>query len=407
MENTKPTSKSYDFTLTINGKDYSNNLTSIRIVSNLQNCWPVFSLQLYVSQSGILLEKLHGQDDIKLKVRLLNYDGDETESITFDLMALQPKTDLKTNNQMIEVGDNQSEYVPLSLMLVPKLVYKSMTKITNGIYSNKKIKDVITDLCNKSEGLKIKFDTNGENTEIIDQICVYPTTLYKSLIQVDNNFGIYSGCPAIYCYYNNELQIINLSDRVKKAANIIIHHLASNKDNSEIIKKCKDGTNFYSYSEIKTDNKTNQEFTKLGSKINYIVKPKDKLFHVINVDLEEICKKFGAISGDDKIFMNQNTERVKYESSECGNGMSETFIQSKIAKQIFGLNSISVSLEKSLIIGKLLQVGSCVKFKTETVEYMDISGQYILQMSDLNWNREGKEWSNTCRLKLVRTNKAK
>jgi len=52
-------------------------------------------------------------------------------------------------------------------------------------------------------------------------------------------------------------------------------------------------------------------------------------------------------------------------------------------------------------------VGSCVKFKTETVEYMDISGQYILQMSDLNWNREGKEWSNTCRLKLVRTNKAK
>ncbi len=123
--------------------------------------------------------------------------------------------------------------------------------------------------------------------------------------------------------------------------------------------------------------------------------------------MKEICKEFGAISGDDKIFMNQNTERVRYESSECGNNMSETFIQSKIAKQIFGLNSISVSLEKSLIIGKLLQVGSCVKFKTETVEYMDISGQYILQMSDLSWTRMGKEWENTCRMKLVRTNKAK
>ncbi len=138
MENTKPTSKSYDFILTINDKDYSSNLDNIRIVSNLQNCWPVFSLQLYVSQSGMLLEKLHGQDDIKLEIKLLNYDGEETESTIFDLMALQPKSDLKTNNQMIEVGDNQSEYVLLSLMLVPKLVYKSMTKVTNGIYSNKK-----------------------------------------------------------------------------------------------------------------------------------------------------------------------------------------------------------------------------------------------------------------------------
>lgn len=404
-ESDKYFSRSYVFILKINGKDYSEELNYVRIVSNLQNCWPVFSLQLFISSSDILLEGLHGQDDIELTLRLSNYDEEITENLVFNLMILQPSSNLSIESQMI--GEKQKDRSKLSLMLVPKLPYKSMTKVTNGVFINKKIKGTISDLVGRSPGLKMKFDSNGENTELIDQICIHPTTLYKSILQVDSNFGIYDGCPAVYCYYDHELQIINLSDRIKKAANIIITHLASGKDNTEIIKKCKDGINFCTYTKIKSETKTNQEFVKLGKNINYIVKPKDKLFHTIKIDLESICKEYGAISGNDKIHVSQTADRTKYESSECGNNMSETFVRSTIAKKVFGLNSITVDLEKSLIIEKLLQVGQAVKFKTETVEYIELSGQYILQMSDLKWDRNGKQWENICKMKLVRTNKLK
>jgi hypothetical protein len=400
-------SRTFNFILKINGKEYSNEVQNIRIVSNLQNCWPVFSINLFIPVSDILLENLHGQDDVELQMRSLAFDGTSLEDINFKLMILvnPSSAELSVEGQMI--GDKQTDRTNLTLILVVKDAYKTMTKMVNGIYSNKKIKEVVTDLVNKAGNTKLVYDSNGENTDPINQVCVYPVTLYKALLYLDKNFGSHNGCPAIYCRYNNELHVINLSDRIKKAAKIIITHLSNSKDNTDDIKKSNDSINFYTYTKIKHENKINQEFSKLGKNITYIVKPSNKLFHAIKINLEDLCKEVGANFGNDKVFMNKSMDRDKYCCEDNGNDTSETFIKSSLAKKIFGLNSISLEMEKIFTIEKFLNVGEVVKFKTSTVEYIDLSGQYILQMSDITWNRNGKEWENTIKLKLVRTNKSK
>ena len=404
-------SRSYSFILKINGKEYSNELNSVRIVSNLASAWPVFSLSLFISPNDILQEGLHGQDDIKLTMRLLHFDSQEMERAEFQLMCIKPDSQLPVASQMI--GDKQPDRTSLTILAVPKDPYKTMTAMVNGVYggmnATKTTKEIAQDLVTKSGGTtKLVYDSNGENKEPITQVCIFPNTLYSSLQYLDKNFGTHDGCPAIFCRYNNELHIMNLSDKIKKASSITITHLSMDKkDTEETIKKASDGTNFYTYTAIQSEHKTNSAFAKMGKKIKHVVKPKDKLFHIIETDLEKICKDYGAISGDDKIHFNNNVERTKYYTGDAGYEYSEVFIRSLFAKQVFGLSSITLNLEKSLIIGKLLNVGECVRFKTDTVEYIDLSGNYILQMSDLKFNRDGKEWQNTAQLRMVRTNKTK
>ena len=406
-------SRTYSFTLKIKGKEYSNELNSVRIVSNLASAWPVFSLDLFILPDDILLESLHGQEDISLICRLLHYDGQEIGKLDFNLMCLKPSSQLPVSKQMMSEGYAQVDRTRLSILAVPKDPYKTLTKMVNGVYgglsSYKSSRQVAQDLVSKaSSTTKLVYDSNGENKEVITQVCIFPNTLYSALQYLDKNFGTHDGCPSIYCRYDNELHIINESDRIKKSPLIIVTHLAiDKKDTEQTIKDASDGVHFYTTTAISVDHKTNSSFAKLGKTIKHVVKPKDKLFHVINTDLEKICKEYGAISGNDKIHMNTGIERDKYYTGDTGYEYSETFIRSMLAKQIFGLSSITLNLEKSLKIENLLKVGECVTFNTDTIEYIDLSGNYILQMSDIKFNRDGKEWRTTVQLKMVRTNKVK
>ena len=51
-----------------------------------------------------------------------------------------------------------------------------------------------------------------------------------------------------------------------------------------------------------------------------------------------------------------------------------------------------------------MNVGEPVKVVTKTLEYVDLSGKYILKSSEINLNR-GKDWQSTARVNLMRTNK--
>ncbi len=404
-------SRTYDFQLTVNGIDYSNELENVRITSTLSSAWPIISLKLFIDPKKILQDNLHGQDDITLKIRLVGYDEHEIEKTIFKLICLKPDSHVSPTIQM----ENESQYnrTPMTLLTVPKDSYHTMTANVNSIFGGldqpMSLKDATqTILTQTGSSAKLVYDSNGENTDKISQVCIYPTTVYNTLLYLDETFGSHSGCPAIYCRYNNELHIINLSDRIKKAPVMVITYMSSDKkENMDIIKKSNDGTYYYSYSPVKSQQKTNTVFAKLGKTIKHVIKPKDKLYDVLQHDVESICKDYGAVSGSSQIFSNNSIDREKYYSDDTGYENSDTFIKSKIAKQVFALSSITLEMEQSLIIKNLLNVGECVKFKTDTVEYMDLSGNYILYFTDIKWNRNGKEWTTICKVKLVRTNKSK
>jgi len=52
-----------------------------------------------------------------------------------------------------------------------------------------------------------------------------------------------------------------------------------------------------------------------------------------------------------------------------------------------------------------MNVGEAVKFVTNTIEYIDISGKYILWSSDLQFVNKTSSWETTARINLCRTNK--
>jgi hypothetical protein len=100
---------------------------------------------------------------------------------------------------------------------------------------------------------------------------------------------------------------------------------------------------------------------------------------------------------------NLDTREV-YNIFHSGNDSSNKFANSIMARQIIDLSTVQIGLEKSLPLINLLKVGEPVKLRCGTLEYIPLSGKYILKSSDINFTRETADWVSSCVVTLCRTN---
>jgi len=314
----------------------------------------------------------------------------------------------------------QKDRVPLEIVTVCRQPYKTMHSFVNKIYTGTTIREIITDLASEI-GADVEYDSDGENTIAIDQICIPPTTFYKIIKEynyendtsydgfLDRHFGLFAGIPAIFCQHDNTVKIKNLTKKMKKAQTFTVYQLAQSGENKDIIEKSTNGEIFYTYDNIDFQYSGNVKFAVIAPKLKHIVTPKDKLFHIVEQDLATICSNYGLIDGDDQMEIDSeilSPTRISYNIQDSGTGSDETQFISRLSGTMADLNALSLNLERNLPILNLMDVGECVKLNTKITEYIDLAGKYILWSSDLNFGRHNVgEFQAVARINLIRTNK--
>ena len=404
-------SRGYDIQLFIKDKDYSSELVKVKIISSLLTAYQTITLDLFIDSNDVILDKLFGKDPIKLRISLLSDVAQGTlEQIDMDLMYLTSTSNFAPKTQMSEGRGAQSERGILSIVTVCRKPYKTMTTMVTGIYFEKKVKDIFQDLVSKNTDAQLIYDDNKANGEQIDQVLIRPMTLYKCIEYLDNTFGLFDGASNLgFCTYDNKVQVYNLSERMNKDQTFTIYVLATDKKESDVFEKAQDGKNFYTYDSVDSSYNANTKVAFMAKDIKYVVNPKDTLYHVVEHKLDELSKTAGAVyqsRRDNQLDLNidDNVTRSQINPDHIGYEKSTTWATARDARQLISLANISINIERNLRILNLMNVGEPVKVITKTLEYVDLSGKYILKSSDIDFSRR-KDWETTVRLNLMRTNK--
>lgn len=409
-------SRAYRMTLKIKGNEYSNDLTNVRLSSSLATGYQIVTLTLKITSQTILLNKLFGQDQILLTISLFDHSEFMLESMDFDLMMVTSGFDIPVSEK--QLTSNQMDRVDFDILTVVRKPFETMTSMVSAVFGlnpgpttkwtgPKTIKEMIEAIVSEyASSATLKYDTDNVNVDKILQCCIPPTTLYQAFKYLDDNFGVYNGAPVIFCQYDNTIQVMNLSSRIRKGFDLHVEQLTtSHSDESVEVSKPKKNY-FFTADELECDYIGNSKFGVLGKNIKHIVLPSDELYHIIENDLKDICETYGLIgqsTGEPAYINTSVTNRTKYYIENNGLDLSESFINSKLSKEISDITRLSFRIERSLQIEKLINIGCVVKLKTKTLEHSDIQGKYILFSSDLTWKKT-TDWETAGHLELIRTN---
>ncbi len=397
--------KLYDIKLKIKDLDFSNALSSVQIVSSITNPYQTIILKLYLDPYDVIQESIYGQDPLFLSIILYAEDSIMEKQIDLELMHIKT-TDIYTTLRANNYDKLQREMSLYTFICLCRKPFITMTYNVNEIYESKTLKQIIQNLVSKTNGQLI-YDNDNENKDIIPQVIISPSSVYKSIKYLDFEFGLFNGIGATYCNYDNRVYIKNLTKKMDKDQTFTIYQLSlDNKDNNKIMENCNDGKSFYTYSPIQSSYDPNTKYCLLAKDIKHITKPKDNLYYTISQTLDDVCKDYGLTYKNKKVHVDYDAvNKIKYYIDSPGFDKNEYFANSKIAKAVGTMTEVNIQLERNLRFLNLLNVGESVKVNPSTVEFSNLSGKYILKSSIVSFERMPSIWSSTASINLVRTNK--
>jgi len=404
--------RTYEFELKIGNQDYTNDLYKVTIITSIEVPYQSFILELFLDPNDIILEKIYGQTPIKLICRFIgSVPNIELERIEFDLMAVTTEFSIP-QEEVISANDARTagykDRKPFTVTTVPGNSFKTMNTIVNGVYQGATLSSVIQSLIeSNTQGVLLKYDTTGRNSEVIDQIIVPPTTLYKAIKFLNKTFGLFDGALAVYCDFDNKIFIKNITAKMKTSQAFTVWHLATNADNTKIIEDNSE-TSFYTFEDVITSYAGNSVFAALAPRNRFIVKPNDRLSATIDIDLEEFGGNYGLISKRKKIYFNSeaidSSVRISYFKDHTGYNLSSSFINANLSKTISELATMTINLYHNIYLNPLIKIGDAVQLNSKVTNVMEFTGKYILKASELMFTRT-KDWETGARIYLIRTNR--
>lgn len=396
---------------TVKGKEITNDLRTVKIMSSLKTGYQIIYFTVEFDPTDVIMEDIWAGNPIKMKIQLIGTEQERIPSETLDL-ELQYLTSNSQAPSTTQTTASTTQYKQRTLVgvyTVCRKPFKTMTTQINQKYENKTAREIIEDFVSTKTNAELHYDSDQENQDKIPQMFMPPTTLYKMIVSLDNNYGLYENAPSNcgFCQYDNKLYIQNLKAKMNKKQTFTIYHLAqADRNNPKIIRKCNDGKKFYTYGQLLNTYSGTKKITTMGSTVVYTSYPKDKLYKTIELKMSDLYKEVGLIDGDAQYKEDKNVDntRKRYVTSHSGNEDSETFAKSKLAREIMGLSQVQIALEKSLKCFNLLKVGEPVKIDTKSAEYKGLKGKYILYASDISFTRQSNEWIVSCIITCIRTN---
>jgi len=404
--------QSYDIQMVIGDLDYSNDLTRIQIVSSINTAYQIVTIDLTLDQQDILYKRLYGKDPIKLIIRYLgqsgNKGGHELEKITFELMQISDVSAVSTSAK--NLTGNRKELTSVSLVTVPRKPFVTMMSMVNSIFSGKTPYEILTTLIKKTNA-NVNFDTNNINKNRIDQVLIPPMTLYRAISYIDYQFGIYRGGPSNYgfCQYDNTVTIFNLNKKINSEVAFIVYHVAMGVINEDLIKDINEGKKYVTYTNLESEYIGNSKICNIPKNIIYITKPTNSLYSKVKLDFDDICTANGVYSGKQPEIYHDDIldSRELVITGHTGVDLSTSFAKSNIARMTVDFATMIVYLNRNMQIANLLRVGEAVALETQTAEYIDLSGNYIMKSSEITFSRSARNWAAGAKLMLTRTNKTR
>lgn len=398
-------SRTYEFEVFIEDRDLTPDLYKITILTSVDLPYQTFILEFFLDQSDVILEKIYGQNEIKLTAKLFGTAPNiVNEQIEFSLMYLVGDVPLTIQNTMQTQTDVTRS--PISITAVSRDSFTTMSTYVNNVFEKTTIDAVVSNLVSQSKAT-LKQDTVGRNKDIIDQILVPPTTLYQALKHLNRTFGIFDGWLGLWCSYDNKVYLKNLTSKMKSSYLFSIYQFASNVNNQSIIESFTDEV-YYTNEDVKTTYSGNTKFAVYAPTMKHIVKPKDKLSQTIELDLENFCEVYGLISSKNKIFFDtkaiNTTNRKRIYKDHTGYNTSNSFINANMSEEIGDLSQLDIRLERNLKLKNLMSVGEAITFISKIDDYKDLTGKYILRSTQLDFIKS-KDWEASANLKLIRTNR--
>lgn len=401
-------SRTYEFELKIGKKDITPDLYKVTILTSVDVPYQTFILEVFIDTHEFTLEDIYGQTPLRLSIKLFGTsEKTPLEQIDFDLMFLTE--DIPVEIQIQNPEKRQKDRSPVTITAVSRKPYMTMNTFVNGVFNGSTISSAISQLVSNAKTKPtLKFDTNGRNSEKIDQILVPPATLYKNLKYINRTFGIFEGMPSFFCLYDNTLYIKNLTRKMKESNLFTIYQLALDVNNDDIYEKSNDGKTFYTVNDILTDYKGNAAFASIGPKMRHRVKPSDQLFYDIDIDLDSFAKNYGLISKQNRIFYDTEainpSSRLAFYKDHTGYEKTSSFIRANYSRDIASLSEVNIVLQQSLKFLNLMNVGEAVQLNSRVDETSSMTGRYILRASELSFTK-AKDWESSAALRLMRTNR--
>lgn len=398
-------SRTYEFEVKVSDRDLTPDLIKLTILTSIDLPYQTFLLEFFMDQNDLILEKIYGQEEIKLTIKLFGTAPNiPTDIIEISLMSLSSEIPLTMQNTIQTNTDVKRS--PISISAVSRKAFTTMSTYVNEVYENATMGYVIEDIVSKAKGL-IKQDSTGKNLDILDQVIVPPTTLYQAIKHLNRTFGVFDGWLGLWCTYDNKVYLKNLTNKMKSSYLFSVYQLAGNVDNSKIIETL-DDTIYYTTYDIQTSYTGNTKFAVFAPTMKHIVKPKDKLSQTIELQLESFAKQYGLVSQKNKIFFDNqaisSTNRQRVYKDHTGYESSQSFINANMAEEIGDLSEIRIKLEQNLKLQNLMDVGEAVSFTSKIDDYKDLTGIYIMRATQLNFSK-AKDWESSADLRLIRTNR--
>lgn len=399
-------SRTYNLEVKVGSYDLTNDLINLNIITSVDLPYQTFLMTFFVDPVDFITEEIFGQKPINLTITLLATDLYPQESIKFELMYLN--SDMQMDIDIQNQGESyQKDRTQITISSVSRAAYITMNTVVNSIHQGTSVETAILSMIS-SVGASLKYDSNGKNGETIDQILIPPSTLYNTLKYINRTWGIYDGAPAIYCTYDNVVNIKNMTNKMRQAQTFTLYQMATNSDNTELIDKCNDGKHFYTVNPLITKYEGNSVFALLAPKQIYVVKPGDRLFQNIEINLENFSKEKGLIDKNKTIFFDKRAlksdTRVSIHKDHTGYETDSSFINANMSTKIMNVTELNATVERSIKILNLMNVGESV-LVTSKVDVQDrLSGKYILRTSEIRFNK-AKDWETSAVMNLMRTNR--
>jgi hypothetical protein len=400
-------SRSYDIQLTIKDRDYSNDLVKCQIMSSTNTIYIAVKLELFIDARDILTD-ITGEDPLKLTITPIgNVIGDLQEKFEVELMYIKSSFEMPIKPLIYK--PHQVDRTSFPIICVPRKCFQTMTSVVNNIYMGQTIQSIIQDLVNSvGNGSTLVMDTEGLNNEKIDQILIPPSTLANAINYLDKTFGIYNGICNYSCS-DNIVSIRNLTKRLTKESTLTIYQLASDdKENTNLLSESSKKPNvYYTYDQVNLTYGGNSKASTLSKNIKHIVKPSNTLFYEINQDLEVLAEDYGLS------FSTQNNKKIKLDSiidnrtryyiDHTGYETDEYFAVANLSRLLANTSMLNFRIERSFNLLPVLDVGNNVKFNSKISEYINLTGNYILRSSIIDFTRT-RDWEAIGSIYLMRTN---
>lgn len=400
--------KDYDIELKVDTVNLSDDLIEVSIATSVLAPYQTITLKLGLDPTDTIQEKIYGGGHINLTIKQLGQKGSPNEFIQFHLMPLNSDIHMMPKKSQSK-GYSPKMRQPVTIICIPIDAYRITRRTVNQIFINQRMSSIITVLVQMNGG---KCDINKKTaSNVIAQALIPPMSLYQAIKHLDSTFGIYdfgSGCSG-YCDYKGTVHCFDFTSANKQTSSFIIEQVSPFKD-TELHNKLKTGFSkdktFYCWNTISSQYDASSKCGVAGYNIKMIAHPTNRLYAKVEDTFDNVCKYDGINDKGSGVFVHSAIKEVSdnYIISKLGYDVAGSGLPAATRTAISGLTEYNVILERNVVMDPLMQVGTSIELKSQTLDYVALHGRMILKSSIIMFNKD-ITWKCGASLNLVRTNR--